>query len=119
MSLEITLKQLGNGALEEKFQQAMQSVIFNTCDPNTDATTKRKIVVELTFTPDKNDRGKCTLDTKVTTKLGAAKPLLSMVTMGVDTDTGEVAAYEHVNVQPSLFGDKIQPKERKIVGLHS
>ena len=117
MSLEITLKQIGNGALEEKFQQAMKDVILNTCDPNTDATGKRKITVELIFTPNKNDRSQCSLDTKVTTKLGISKPLLSMVTMGVDTDTGEVAAYEHVATQPSLFDEK--PKSiRKVVGIH-
>jgi len=103
MSIEINLETLGNGALSEKFDDAMIDVIKNTCDPNTDATTKRKLVIELTFTPNKNDRGLCKLDTKVTTKLGATRPLESQVSMGFDSESGEIAAIEHVPAQATLF----------------
>jgi hypothetical protein len=104
MGIDITLEGIGHGALSEKFDDALVEVIKNTTDPNTDATTKRKLVIELVFTPNKNDRGLCKLDTKVTTKLGPVKPLESQVTMGFDSDTGEVAAVEHVAAQQSMFG---------------
>ena len=103
MGLEITLDTLGRGALEEKFQDALAEVVKNTCDPNTDAVAKRKLTIELTFTPDKIDRNRCELTTKVTAKLGATKPLISTVHMGIDTDSGEIAAVEHAPVQGELF----------------
>ncbi len=104
MSVNIKLGDIGRGALSEKFDDAMIDVVKNTCDPNTDATTKRKLVIELIFTPNKNDRTQCKLETKVTTKLGAARPLESTVAMGFDRETGEIAAIEHVPGQAPLFG---------------
>ena len=103
MSIEMTLESIGNGALAEKFDDALVEVIKNTCDPNTDSTTKRKLTIELTFTPNKNDRGMCKLDTKVNTKLGQSRPLESQVSMGFDKETGEVAAVEYAPVQSTLF----------------
>lgn len=108
MGLEITLDSLGRGALEEKFQDALAEVVKNTCDPNTDSVAKRKLTIELTFTPDKNDRNRCELTTKVTAKLGSTKPLISTVHMGIDTDSGEIAAVESVPGQGELF-----PKPKK------
>lgn len=103
MSIEMTLESIGNGALAEKFDDALIEVIKNTCDPNADATTKRKLVIELTFTPNKNDRSLCKLDTKVTTKLAPSRPLESQVSMGFDKESGEIAAIEHGPVQATLF----------------
>ena len=128
MGIEISLESIGNGALSEKFDDALIDVVKNTCDPNTDATTKRKLVIELTFTPDKKDRTICKLDTKVTTKLGATRPLESFVSMGFDNDTGEIAAVESSPVQPTLFDKStaamgspsepiIRQKEAKVVNL--
>ncbi len=112
MSIEMTLETIGQGALSEKFDDALMDVIKNTTDPNTDATTKRKLVIELVFTPNKNDRGLCKLDTKVTTKLGATKALESQVSMGFDRESGEIAAIEHVPAQQTLF-DKSTPSKGK------
>lgn len=123
----MTLASIGHGALSEKFDDALIDVIKNTTNPNTDATTKRKLVIELTFTPDKNDRGFCGLSAKVTTKLGATKPLTSLVSMGFDHETGEIAAVEHAAVQQSLFDKSpnaapvsVEPKHetlQKVVGI--
>ena len=110
MSIEMTLQGIGQGALAEKFDDALVDVVKNTVDPNTDATTKRKLTVELTFTPNKQDRGLCKLDCKVTTKLGPARPLESTVTMGFDRESGEIAAIEHVPVQPTLFDRSMQSR---------
>jgi len=117
MGIEITLGRIGNGALQEKFADAMEQVVRNTCDPNTDATSKRKLTVEIVFTPDKNDRNRCSMDTKVVAKLAPAKPLVSIVSMGLDTDTGEIAAIEHVPAQGELF-PKPQKREGKVVNLN-
>lgn len=108
--IEITLESIGNGALAEKFQDAMAQVVQNTCDPNTDATKKRKLKVELVFTPDKNDRAKCSMESKVEATLAPTKPLISTVLMGLDTDTGEIAAVEHAPVQGELFPPKTAKK---------
>lgn len=117
MGIEITLDSIGNGALQEKFVDAMDQVVRNTCDPNTDATSKRKLTVEIVFTPDKNDRNRCSMDTKVIAKLAPTKPLVSLVTMGLDTDTGEIAAVEHTMAQGELFPQP-QKKSGKVVNLN-
>lgn len=128
MGIEISLESIGHGALSEKFDDALIDVVKNTCDQNTDSTTKRKLVIELTFTPDKNDRTICKLDTKVTTKLGSTRPLESFVSMGFDSESGEIAAVESSPVQPTLFdkstgsmGAQQEPvimrKEAKVVNI--
>jgi len=108
MPIGITLGSLHDGAVGEKFTRALQDVVMNCCDPNTDATTKRKLTIELTFTPNKQDRMDYGLVAKVSTKLGSTKPLQSTVTMAFDHETGEIAAYEHVPAQPSLFDTSAQ-----------
>ena len=54
MSNELTLANLGNGACVERFEEQLQKVIENITDPNTEAKTKRKIVLEVTFVPDRD-----------------------------------------------------------------
>lgn len=118
MGIEITLDNIGDGALQEKFADGLEQVVRNTCDPNTDATSKRKLTVEIVFTPDKNDRSRCTMDAKVVAKLAPTKPLVSFVTMGLDTDTGEIAAVEHVPAQGELFPKPEKRAAGKVVNLN-
>lgn len=47
------LQSLGAGAVDEKFQAELRAVLENIKDPNTEATAKRKIVLEFVFIPDK------------------------------------------------------------------
>lgn len=118
MGIDITLANIGHGALAEKFDDALVEVVQNTCDPNTDPGAKRKLIVELTFTPNKNEREQCNLEAKVYTKLGHSKALESQVSMGFDQETGEIAAIEHAPYQVPLFnsnhGSMGEPAEPKI-----
>ena len=54
MGNELTLANLGGGAAVEKFNESLQAVIGNIMDPNTEAKTKRRIVLEVTFVPDRD-----------------------------------------------------------------
>lgn len=105
--MDITLENIGKGALVEMFEKALREVALNTTDPNTDATTKRELTIKLTFAPDKHDRAKMKMTTDVKTKLGQPRPLESVVMFGHDPDTGEVAAVEYAPVQPSLFDNPV------------
>lgn len=46
------LSELGNGALQEQFDEADQAVMENIRDKNTEVKTKRKITIEITYETD-------------------------------------------------------------------
>ena len=50
---EMTLANLGEGAAVERFQEELTKVIENILDPNTEAETKRAVVMKVTIKPDK------------------------------------------------------------------
>ena len=51
------IKSIGDmmgGAVSERFNATLRTVLENIADPNTDATKKRKITLELTISPSKD-----------------------------------------------------------------
>ena len=50
---KINLETLAGGAFAEKLNEALMQVAENIQNPNTDATTKRQITVNIKFTPNK------------------------------------------------------------------
>lgn len=50
----INLETLAGGAFTEKLNEALMQVAENIQNPNTDATTKRAITVNIKFTPNKS-----------------------------------------------------------------
>lgn len=49
---EVELKNIAGGALQAKFNKAMEAVVANLLDPNTPSKDKRKITIEMTFVTD-------------------------------------------------------------------
>ena len=47
----LTLSNIANGAINERFQEELARVIKNIEDPNTDATAKRKITINVVLSP--------------------------------------------------------------------
>lgn len=50
---KINLETLAGGAFAEKLNEALMQVAENIQNPNTDATTKRQITVNIKFTPNR------------------------------------------------------------------
>lgn len=71
---KVNLEQFAGGALQEKFDSAMEQVLANLLDPNTPWKNKREINIKVTFEQNE-DRDDTTVDVSVVPKLAAAKSI--------------------------------------------
>lgn len=90
----VNLETFAGGALQEKFDDAMEKVLVNMTDPNTPWKNKRKIVVEVSFEQNE-DRDDSTVNVSVVPKLAPVKPVSTRMAIGKDLATGEVFAEEY------------------------
>ncbi len=90
----VNLEAFAGGALQEKFDDAMEKVLVNMTDPNTPWKNKRKIIVEVSFEQNE-DRDDSTVNVSVVTKLAAVKPVSTRMAIGKDLETGQVFAEEY------------------------
>ncbi|MDJ0702815.1 MAG: hypothetical protein QNJ46_05995 [Leptolyngbyaceae cyanobacterium MO_188.B28] len=70
----VSLSSLGGGVIPERWAQAMEEVVYNILDPNTDPEEARSITVILAFTPTE-ERGMANGHVSVVTKLAPLKPI--------------------------------------------
>lgn len=108
----INLETLAGGAFTEKLNEALMQVAENIQNPNTDATVKRGITVNIKFTPNKT-RQMVSTQIAVTTKLAATEAIDTQIIMGVNMKTGEVEFAEYdgkIPGQMSMFSTE-QPEE--------
>jgi len=110
---DMTLGEIGNGALEERFQVELQRVLNNIADPNTDVKAKRVITVQVTFRPGKN-RDDAAIDVRCSSKLAGITSVESMVFIG--RRDGKVVAVENDIKQSGLF-DEQQPEPRPLAAV--
>lgn len=89
----VNLKDIADGALQEKFQTALQEVFRNMQDPNTPWKNKREIVIKLKFIQNE-DRDDVSCEISVEKKLAQSKPVGTKFAVGKDLHTGEVEASE-------------------------
>jgi hypothetical protein len=74
----VTLASIGGGAAMELFDVELGKVLANIADVNTEATAKRRITIDITFTP-REDRAVADAEVKVASRLvgiNSAKTLL-------------------------------------------
>lgn len=90
----VNLETFAGGALQEKFDDAMEKVLVNMTDPNTPWKIKRKITVEVTFEQNE-DRDDSTVNVSVIPKLAPVKPVSTRMAIGKDLETGQVFAEEY------------------------
>lgn len=100
----ISLANLMDGAVIERFDQALQDVVANTQDPNTSPTAKREITLKVTFKPDE-ERFLTAFDVQCHVKLAGAKPLKSACIIDTGRD-GAVEARELASPQQKLFEEE-------------
>jgi hypothetical protein len=105
--MKLKAAELGGGAMLERIQSAIQQIVMDICDINTEAKAKRQIVVKITFAPNEERNGAShTIDVK--TKLGGPKIVDGVIRFGINGRTGEVDALEIF--QQSLFPEPELPE---------
>lgn len=91
-NINVNLSKLASGAVQEKLDRAIKDVVKNILDPNTEATKKRKISVNLTITPSEL-RDSFGLATQVKTTLVPEEDVPATILIG-KTAKGDVVANE-------------------------
>lgn len=91
--INFDLAEIADGRLQSKFDKEMKRVITNLLDPNTDAKKKRSVTVKVTLTPSKKDR-LVDIDIDVKSALAPEIGVSTLMMVGRDVNTGEVAANE-------------------------
>lgn len=117
MSKDITLDNLGMGALKEQFGVELQKVLDNIADPNTDAKKARKITIDVTIKPNEK-RNIATMTLQARSSLVPSGAIETDIYIDRDKDGQVVAEELHGQVpgQTSIndFIDKAQPETSKI-----
>jgi len=91
---KVNLEKFAGGALQEKFDDAMDKVLVNMLDPNTPWKNKREITVKVTFQQNE-DRDDSSVNVSVVSKLAPVKPIGTRMAIGKDLQTGETFAEEY------------------------
>ncbi|MBD5469237.1 MAG: replication protein [Lachnospiraceae bacterium] len=110
----INLDTFAGGAFKEKVNEAISQVAENIQNPNTDATTKRKITITMTLAPNKS-RQMVNTQIAVTVKLASTEAIDTQMLMGTDMRTGQVEIREYDGNIPGqmAFSDMVREAEGK------
>lgn len=95
------LNTIAGGAVPELFAYELDRVLRNVDDPNTEPKTKRKVTIELTFTPDAS-RQAIEVTAFVKSKLAAAKGGQGVIFVVRDRKGDPFAVHSNPH-QPTLF----------------
>lgn len=108
---KVNLEEFAGGALQEKFDIAMQQVLANMLDPNTPWKNKREINIKVSFEQNE-DRDDTTVDVSVVPKLAASKSIGTRMAIGKNIKTGELYAEEYGSqVRGQMSLDDFETKE--------
>lgn len=100
MTTKVSLASMSEGAAIERFDEALDEVLRNVLDPNTDARAKRSVTLKVTITPEADRSfGKVEIDCWPT--LAKNQGIMTQVFIG-RSRTGEIGAYEVNQVQQEL-----------------
>lgn len=90
----LNLKDLANGALQEKADTAMRKVLENMQDPNTPWKNKRQINIKIAFVQNEG-RDDAAVEVSVDTKLAPVSPVVTRMAIGKDLMSGKTYAQEY------------------------
>ena len=87
------LDELCRGVLTEKVNMDLEKIVENILDPNTSETKKRKLTINISFSP---NSGRDLVDVDITTKtiLAPVEGVNTKIVIGKDLKTGKVAMEE-------------------------
>ncbi len=92
--MDMNMAELASGAVQEKFNEALEVVVANMLDPNTPWKNKRVITLKVAITQNE-DRNDTAVEISVEKKLAQPKPIVTHMAIGKDLDTGKVLAQEY------------------------
>jgi len=110
----VSLLNLNKGAALERFDHELLRAITNIKDVNTDAKSKRKIVLEVVLAP-YPDRTGVNVTLRCTSKLAALNDVTGG-SMFIAQQDGALAAFTHDLRQEPLFPDP-EPATTKVVAM--
>lgn len=92
---KISLATIGAGALEERFQEALQDVVSNIVNPNMPENKTREIVIKITVVPATAERDAVGFKFSVSPKLADQVPVTGIMYVG--RESGDLALFEKEN----------------------
>lgn len=92
-NIDLDLSNIAGGGLQEKVDLEMNKAFENIHDPNTKATAKRKLTINIELTPDEN-REVVSVTSNVKSTLAPLTDVATTVLTGKDFNTGKVEARE-------------------------
>ena len=110
--VKLTLQSLQEGAIEERFALALDQVLRNIANPNTKSEEKRKITIEIVFTPSE-ERDDFNIDSKITTKLAQLRPIKSR---GYMEETGE-GGFDALEIHKNQMRGQVEIVEQAISNI--
>ena len=90
-NINLEFDKFAEGAFKERAKQGIEEVMKNINDPNTDWKKKRKLTIELVFTPNEA-RDLAMVDIQTKAKLEPSKPTKTTFMMGTDGKGGIIAS---------------------------
>lgn len=111
------LEDFAGGAVAERIRCAIQEVYENIANPNMEAEKARKLTIELTFKPDKNDRTDVDVTAIVKTNLQPQKAIMSRMIVESDGRGNVLGAEwnrETMKGQMELAPEETQAQEENI-----
>ena len=111
---DVKLETLAGGAIAERFNDALQEVLDNIVDPNTDYKKARKVTLSVSFKP-REDRSFAIVGCDVKTTI--APPKVVETGIVIDTDgRGRAVAAEYANQIPGQM-DVEEVQNSKVVSM--
>lgn len=102
---KISLANLAGGAAIERFDVALQEVLNNIQNVNTESTEARKVVLEVTLKPDEY-REQVNISLKVVAKNAPLSPM--SVNASLETDVrGNMEAYEIIKPKQQIIPSNV------------
>lgn len=111
----VELKNIAGGALQAKFNKAMEAVVDNLLDPNTPSKDKRKITIEMTFVTDE-ERTQVASTVSVKQKLAPLHPINTQFGIGKDLKDGGNFIEEYGQYLPGQMALNENVNEQTING---
>lgn len=85
--------------MQERINRCLAKISDNILDPNTEAKKKRTLTIQITFTPDEDDREDVSVDVATNVKLAPETGLSTQLWINKDFKSGEVSITEHAKGQ--------------------
>lgn len=90
--MELNLKDIANGAVQELFENELNKILENIKDPNTSLKKARKLTINFTFKPLQDDRDIVSVDINTKSTLAQVEGVATQIL--IDKDGNRLSAVE-------------------------